>query len=148
MILGAWFGLLAILLDRLSSSPPAQILCVDIDPDVCALASRLLAVLPTPPAVLCADMMTLDYEALSAAGPTVFVNTSCEHLPDVAGWRDRVPRGAQLVVQSNDNRGCSEHVSCVPDLDAFERQVRLSTIDYKGTLPLKRFRRFMLVGRA
>ena len=86
VILGAWFGLLAILLDRLSPSPPAHMLCVDIDDEVCAVASRLLSVLPTPPAVLCADMMTLDYEALSAAGPTVFVNTSCEHLPDVAGW--------------------------------------------------------------
>lgn len=148
VILGAWYGLLALMMDRLIPSPPAEVVCIDIDEGVCQRARQLLSVLPVPPAVLRADMMELDYQELSARRPTVFVNTSCEHLPDFPGWRARVPAGARLVLQSNDHVGCPEHVSCVPDLAAFERQARLSAIDYKGTLRLKRFRRFMLVGRA
>ena len=88
-------------------------------------------------------MLHVDYEELSAELPTIFVNTSCEHVADFAGWRQRVPAGARLVLQSNDHWGCSEHVNCVPDVEAFERQSHLSQIDFRGTLQLARFRRFM-----
>jgi len=148
VILGAWFGLLALMLDRLAPQAPAELVCVDIDPDVCARARQVTSVLRVPPRVLCADMLALDYSALAAGRPTVFVNTSCEHLRRFDEWRASVPAGARLLLQSNDHVGCSEHVNCVPDVESFERQARLSAVEFRGTLPLEKFRRFMLIGTA
>jgi hypothetical protein len=148
VILGAWYGVLAWLLDRVLPRPPVAVTCIDLDEGACAIARRLLSTVRSRSTVQQADMLALDHAALAAAGPTVFINTSCEHLTDFAGWRARMPPGSHLVVQSNDHLGCSEHVNCVADVDAFARQVHLSHTDYHGTLPLARFRRFMLIGRA
>lgn len=148
VILGAWFGLLALMLDRLAPRAPAELVCVDIDPSVCARARQVTSVLRVPPRVLCADMLALDYRALAEGRPTIFVNTSCEHLARFDEWRASLPSGTRLLLQSNDHTGCSEHVNCVPDLEAFERQARLSAVAFRGTLPLEKFRRFMLIGTA
>lgn len=148
VILGAWFGLLALMLHRLAPRPPAEVVCVDIDEGVCSRARQVLSVLPVPPRVLPADMLGLDYRALGEGRPTLFVNTSCEHLHDFDGWRSRIPAGARLVLQSNDHAGCSEHVNWVPSLEAFEAQARLAEVEFRGTLPLEVFQRFMLIGRA
>ena len=147
VILGAWFGVLALMMSEVMPRAPAAFVCIDIDPAVCALATRMLAVVSPPTEVRCADMLEVDYRQLSAGRPTIFVNTSCEHLADFAGWRKRVPAGAALVIQSNDHWGCPEHVNCVPDAEAFARQAHLSHTDFCGTLRLARFSRFMLIGR-
>jgi hypothetical protein len=147
VILGAWYGLLALMLDRLMPHPPAQVCCIAIDEEICRLARHVLSVLPSPPEVRLADMMDIDYAGLGER-PTIFVNTSCEHLSDFRGWRARVPRGTRLVLQSNNHAGCPEHVGWVPDLETFESEAQLSTVDFRGTLSLKHFTRFMLMGRA
>jgi hypothetical protein len=148
VILGAWYGLLALMLDRLMPRPPAEVCCIDIDEETCAMARHVLSVLPSPPEVRQADMMAIDYAELGRGRPTIFVNTSCEHLSDFRGWRARVPSGTRLVLQSNDHVGCPEHVGCVPDLDTFESEAGLTRLDYRGVLKLKHFRRFMLIGEA
>jgi hypothetical protein len=148
MILGAWYGVLAMLMDRLLVQRPAEVQCVDIDDGTCAIAAKVLSILSPPPAVVRADMMELDYAAICAERPTIFINTSCEHLPDFSGWRARIPAGARLVLQNNNHLGCSEHVNCVANLDGLKQQARLSHIDDGGTLPLQRFQRFMIIGRA
>jgi len=148
VILGAWYGLLALMLYRLMPHPPAEMCCIDIDEETCALATRVLSVLPSPPEVHEQDMLTIDYAALSHGRPTIFVNTSCEHLFDFAAWRARIPSGTRLVLQSNNHVGCPEHVGCVPDLETFESAAHLASVDYRGVLMLKHFKRFMLIGRA
>jgi hypothetical protein len=148
VILGAWYGVLALIMDRVLARPPAEVVCIDLDAAACAMATRLMALVGSRPSVCCADILDLDHAALAVGRPTVFVNTSCEHLTDFDGWRARVPAGARLVLQSNDHVGCSEHVNCAPDVDAFARQARLSQTSYRGTLPLAKFRRFMLIGQA
>ena len=148
MILGAWYGVLAMLMDRLLPQRPAEVQCLDIDEGTCAIATKVLSILSPPPAVVRADMMDLDYAAIHAERPTIFINTSCEHLPDFAGWRARIPAGARLVLQNNNHLGCSEHVNCVADVGGLEEQARLSRVDDRGTLPLQRFQRFMIIGRA
>jgi hypothetical protein len=52
------------------------------------------------------------------------------------------------VLQSNNHLGCSEHVNCVPDLAAFERQAALAETAYAGALRLRHFVRFMVMGTA
>lgn len=148
VILGAWYGVLAFMMDQVMPRAPEAFVCIDLDPAACALAKQLLSIVSLRAEVRGADMLQIDYDELSADLPTIFVNTSCEHVADFAGWRQRVPAGARLVLQSNDHWGCSEHVNCVPDVEAFERQSHLSQIDFRGTLQLARFRRFMLIGRA
>jgi hypothetical protein len=148
VVLGAWYGLLAMMLEWLMPQRPLSVCCIDIDEDTCATARRVVSVLPSPPAVRCADMLAIDYQALRGEGQTIFVNTSCEHLTDFDAWRARIPGGTRLVLQSNNHTGCPEHVSCVPDLEAFERQARLAQIDFRGVLALKHFNRFMLIGHA
>jgi hypothetical protein len=135
-------------MDRLLPRRTAGIQCIDIDEGTCAIATQVLSILSPPPQVVRADMMELDYAALHAERPTLFINTSCEHLPDFAGWRGRIPAGARLVLQNNNHLGCSEHVNCVGDVDGLEQQARLSQVDYRGTLPLQHFQRFMVIGRA
>ena len=148
VILGAWFGVLALLMHRVMPRPPAELVCIDIDPAACELATQLLSLVSPRPEVRLADMMELDHAQLSSGRDTVFINTSCEHLTDFARWRRRVPSGAWLVVQSNNHEGCREHVNCVADLDAFDVQVQLSRTLFRGALPLKQFQRFMLIGHA
>jgi hypothetical protein len=148
VILGAWYGVLALIMNRVMLRPPAEVLCVDIDAAACALAERLLSILSPRPEIRLADMMEIDYTEWSAGREAVFINTSCEHLPDFSGWRRRIPPGARLVLQSNNHEGCPEHVNCVADLAAFERQASLSHTDYRGSLQLRKFQRFMLIGRS
>lgn len=148
MILGAWYGVLALIMNRLLPGTSAEVQCIDIDAETCAIAARVLSILSPRPEVVCADMMKLEYAALNAERPTVFINTSCEHLPDFPAWRAGIPGGARLVLQNNNHLGCPEHVSCVLDVEELERQAQLSHIDYRGTLPLRNFERFMVVGRA
>ncbi|HET6803602.1 MAG TPA: class I SAM-dependent methyltransferase, partial [Casimicrobiaceae bacterium] len=75
------------------------------------------------------------------------VNTSCEHLPDFPRWYARVPAGQLVVLQSNDYFACTEHVNSVRDLAAFEAQAPLSDVLFAGERKLRRYTRFMLIGR-
>ena len=99
-----------------------------------------------------ADMLDLDYgpAIASAADPRaadLVINTSCEHLADFGRWYERVPRGQRLVLQSNDYFACDQHVNCVPDLAAFRAQAPMREVLFAGERRMKRYVRFMLIGR-
>lgn len=79
--------------------------------------------------------------------PDLVVNTSCEHLEDFADWYVQIPANTLQVLQSNDNFECSEHVNCVEDVEAFQAQAPMNRLLYAGKLELKRYSRFMLIGR-
>lgn len=91
-----------------------------------------------------ADMLQLDYRQDAY---DVIINTSCEHLPDIGAWLDRIPEGTLLVLQSNDYHGIEGHMNCVDDVDAFKRQVPLATIIFEGEKKISAYTRFMLIGR-
>lgn len=148
VVLGAWYGIFSFILHAMVERPPREIVCVDIDEGACRIARQLACLLSPQPKIVRADMLEINYTELSAGRPTVFVNTSCEHLGEFSRWRAQVPNGSFLVLQSNDHRGCSEHVNCVSSLEEFEQQALLSRIDFGGSLRLERFQRFMLIGRA
>ena len=75
------------------------------------------------------------------------INTSCEHVPDLHRWYARLPDGQPVVLQSNDYFACSEHVNCVSNLAEFARQVPLRDLRYEGERKMRRYTRFMRIGR-
>ncbi|MBZ0216578.1 MAG: hypothetical protein K8F25_08500, partial [Fimbriimonadaceae bacterium] len=93
-----------------------------------------------------ADMYDLDYADVSER-PGLIINTSCEHIADLAGWLDLIPAGTPLLMQSNNMFDEPSHINCVENEDAFEAQANLAEILFKGALPLKKYTRFMLIGR-
>lgn len=148
LVLGGWYGTLAALLlndERLSLE---RVTSLDMNPgcrDVALSINRTAAAGGRFEAVT-GDMLEFDYQQVAAPG-TVIVNTSCEHLPDFAAWYERVPTGSVVVLQSNDYYAVAEHVNCVPDLRAFQQQARLGDTWFAGELKLKKYTRFMLIGR-
>lgn len=57
-----------------------------------------------------------------------------------------LPRGTRVLLQSNDYFSEPTHVNCVTSLEAFIEQTRLATVEFAGSLPMKKYTRFMLIG--
>lgn len=152
VVLGGWVGALAAVLLHDRRFAIGRVVSVDIDPACAPVAEALNAThfLGGSFVARTADMLDLDYAGMPAetdAGPCVIVNTSCEHLPDFAGWYDRIPGGRLLVLQSNDYFACAEHVSSVPDLAAFRGQAPMTEVLFAGERRMRHYTRFMLIGR-
>lgn len=147
-VLGAWYGVLgAMLLDdgRLGIS---EVVSLDIDPGCAPVAERLNRrhVAEGRFRTITADMTSLDF-ACEPVAPGLVINTSCEHLADVAGWLASLPSGLPLLLQSNDYFREPDHRSCVACLETFKAQAGLSELLYAGALPSRNYTRFMLIGR-
>jgi hypothetical protein len=161
-VLGGWYGVLSAMLLNEDQLGVRRAVSIDIDPGCAPVAmllnrrhveqGRFLAVTR--------DMAGLDYRSDRFEGPDgrggtaefhappdLVINTSCEHLNDFPRWYNAIPAGTLLVLQSNDYFACEEHVNCVPDLAAFRQQAPMSELLYADRLPLKRYTRFMLIGR-
>ncbi|MFO0993912.1 MAG: class I SAM-dependent methyltransferase [Hyphomicrobiales bacterium] len=147
-IVGGWYGVLSALLfadDRLSIS---NIESFDIDPAVAAVAESLNEpqVADGRFAARTADMYSLDY-SVASAGPDLVINTSCEHIADLPGWLALIPRGTRVLLQSNDYFAESQHVNSQVSLNDFAAVAGLSQVDFAGSLYLRKYTRFMLIGR-
>ena len=147
LILGGWFGTLAALLLHDARLAIGRIESVDIDPRCAPVALSMNATHVSAGrfSARTADMLALDYAGANAAD--LIINTSCEHLPDFAAWYARVPQGQMLVLQSNDYFACREHVNCVADLATFSAQAPLAQTLFAGERRMRRYTRFMLIGR-
>ncbi len=146
-VLGGWNGVLGALLLRDPRLHIERLLSIDIDPACRAVAETMNAhhVESGRFEAVTADMHDVDYGADGSA--VMLFNTSCEHLENFAGWYAGTPRDMLMVLQSNDMFNEEAHVNCVPDLDAFKRQAPMTNLLFAGELPLKRYSRFMLIGR-
>ena len=143
VLLGGWYGILAgILFDdrRLEIDAIAS---YDIDPEVGPVAETLNRDWADRFSAVTADMYAIDYATL---GADLIVNTSCEHIADLGVWLALLPRGARVMLQSNDYFSEPTHINCVPSLEAFVEQAQLSTLDFSGSLKMKKYTRFMLIG--
>ena len=153
-ILGGWFGVLAAVLLHDPRFSIGKVTSVDIDPRCEAIARSVNAthVRAGRFDARTADMLDLDYgppiaDAADPRAADLVINTSCEHLPDFDRWWKRIPAGQQLVLQSNDYFACDQHVNCVPDLAAFRAQAPMARVIFAGERRMKRYVRFMLIGR-
>ena len=90
---------------------------IDIDPAVAAVAETLNAMPatasgPSPPTCTRSTM---------PGGADLIVNTSCEHIADLRGWLDLLPKGTSVLLQSNDYFSEPTHINCVESVEAFEK---------------------------
>lgn len=143
VILGGWYGILAAMLFDDSRFDIGRIDSYDIDPAVGAVAETLNKAWSDRFSAVTSDMYDMDYAAL---GADLIINTSCEHIADLRGWLALLPEGSRVMLQSNDYFSEPTHINCVPDLDAFVDQAKLSTLDFSGSLKMKKYTRFMLIG--
>jgi hypothetical protein len=78
--------------------------------------------------------------------PDVVINTSCEHIENVALWFSQIPDGTRVILQSNDGFHIPEHVSCFKSLEDFVKAMPLLRTEFVGEKALPEFNRFMLIG--
>jgi hypothetical protein len=146
-IVGGWYAVLAALLLEDPRLDVGRIVSFDIDQAVAVVARSL----NEPQVVagrfdaLTADMYQLDYKAPKV--PDLVINTSCEHIDDLPGWLARIPSGTRVLLQSNDYFSESEHISALPSLEAFAAVAKLEMVEFSGSLYLRKYTRFMLIGR-
>ncbi len=94
------------------------------------------------------------FETLKASGeiqqlavePDTVINTSCEHIRDFPLWLQKLPPQKLLILQSNSYAEHPDHINCSESLEDFKSQAPMDLI-YAGSLDLKKYRRFMLIGR-
>jgi len=146
-IMAGWYGVLAAMLFDDPRFDIGSIVSFDINADCVPVAMTLNRrhVAAEKFEAQTHDIYELDYR--SRQSPNLIINTSCEHLHDVRGWLNLLEPGTPLVLQSNDYRREPDHLSCVDSIADFERQARLSTLLFSGTLAAKNYNRFMLIGR-
>jgi len=147
LVVGGWFGVLPLLLRCLYPSWRIRTDLIDLDVVACEVASTLLEGVVEDTTITCGNANEIDYGDFRREPRGVVVNTICEHMRDFIDWFERVQSGQPIALQSNDHWGCSEHTNCVGSLEELEAQAPLSETLFRGTLPLSRFRRFMIIGR-
>ena len=142
-ILGGWYGVLAAMLLEDRRFTIGSVESIDIDPAVAAVATTLNREAGNRFRATTADMYALDYAGLRA---DLVVNTSCEHIADLGAWLGLLPKGTNVLLQSNDYFSEPTHINCVESAEAFERLAGLAERRFSGTLPMKNYNRFMLIG--
>jgi hypothetical protein len=149
LLLGGWYGVLASLLLDHPAFAQIHVSSLDIDPACEAVAHSINQSLVTQGRfeAFTADMLNFNYQSWAGDEQAIIINTSCEHIEAFGDWFDSMPSGPLLVLQSNDYFSCDEHVNCVPALVDFERQAPLAELRFSGELKLKKYTRFMLIGR-
>ena len=143
-IVGGWYGVFAAML---LDDPRFAATCIesfDIDPAVEDVARTLLYGWGSTFSAHTQDMYDLDY---STAAPDLVVNTSCEHIAHLRGWLDLLPQGTNVLLQSNDYFSEPEHIGCFSNIEEFVSAAGLGQVIYSGSLPQKKYTRFMLIGR-
>ena len=143
VILGGWYGVLAAMLLEDPRFAIGSVESIDIDASVGAVAGTLNRDAGDRFRATTADMYAIDYTAL---GADLIVNTSCEHIADLRGWLGLLPKGANVLLQSNDYFSEPTHINCVGSVEAFERLAGLAALRFSGTLAMKKYNRFMLIG--
>jgi len=78
--------------------------------------------------------------------PDTIINTSCEHIRHFSKWWDKLPPDKLIILQSNNFFQHQDHVNCISSLEQLKKQAPMNLL-YEGELDLKKYKRFMLIGR-
>lgn len=137
-VVGGWIGILAAALGTLAEW--VKVDSVDICPKATEVANHTLEKFQGE--AILADMYEFDYSSYQCV-----VNTSAEHIPDLAQWVGLLAPGTFVVVQSNNARHVPEHCNCVDSADELRALLGLSEVYYQGELEFPMYTRYMVIGR-
>lgn len=151
LIVGGWIGLLPKLMFGLSHSKNRinSITSLDIDPLCESFANALhyrengWGTSKKRFNAITADMYSFDYSSIDF---DVVINTSCEHVPNIQEWLNKIPDGKIAALQSNNFR-IPEHINCVDSLDEFKSKITLLEIYYSMQLKFDMYIRYMIIGK-
>jgi len=144
VIHGGWNGVLASLIFQ-STIQTNKIVSIDIDPkceEIARTMNKIEDISGKFEAITC-SMDEYQYKFF----PDIVINTSCEHITQETydKWLKNIPRGAIIVLQSNNYFELEEHIRCVNSISEFEDQSNIMVIS-SATLELPKYNRFMLIG--
>lgn len=92
------------------------------------------------------DMYNFNYELNQY---DLYVNTSGEHIPSLKEWIEKIPKGKQVLIQSNNYFAHPQHINCVNSVDELIDKVKEATnvvdIQYSGELVMPQYTRFMVI---
>ena len=134
-IAAGWYGLLA---DKLKEY--GSVISFDKDPQCKAIGQKLYEDV---------TFATAEIEYFNFGTYDIVICTSCEHLKQkvINDMLERIKPGALVILQSNNfNFGIADHINCHNNVEEFEKTLKLEKVLYKGTLPLGKFDRYMVVG--
>jgi hypothetical protein len=73
------------------------------------------------------------------------INTCCDHIKNFSRWWSMIPKGKLVVLQNNDFVD-RDHVNIVKNPNGILAQAPMTKVLFKGTLPLAKYSRFMVIG--
>lgn len=138
IIAGAWFGTLGMMLHRHFYN--ANITMMDIDAR-CAEFINHITYNNNKLNSITDDMYEYKYTE------DVIINTSCEHILDLAHWLILLPPNRIVVLQSNNFYLGDGHINCTDSIDNFIEQTGLTNILYSGELKMPMYTRYMIIGK-
>lgn len=139
VVCGGWVGFLTQALINLDENIFADTLDIS---EKSIEAAKVVTHSSGRSSAICSDMYNFDY-----SGYSCIVNTSAEHIPDLKGWVSKLPKGILVVVQSNNARHITEHISCVDSPEELESILSLSEVFYSGELKFPMYTRYMVIGK-
>lgn len=148
LVLGGWLGVLPWLAKLTGYGTISSWTSIDIDQETCSIGQEVFGRTVPNLKFLQKDIYELDYEQLALQPNLVVINTICEHLSKFSEWRSMLPKGTFTILQSNNFKGCCDHVNCVDSVDHLISQAALQEVLYKGQLEMSLFTRYMVIGLA
>lgn len=147
LIVGGWIALLSKLMFGLphSKNKINHIMSLDIDPSCETFANALHFRENKSNKMFTAitdDMYTFNYSSLDF---DIVINTSCEHIPNIQEWLDKIPDRKTVVLQSNDYE-IPEHINVSKSLDDFKNKVKLHKTIYSSQFKFDMYTRYMIIG--
>ena len=137
IIAGSWYGTLGLMLKK--QFPYIKLTLLDIDPRCAVYVNNITYDLDV--CSITGDMYDYKYKE------QIVVNTSCEHIPNVRWWLDKLPKGTIVVLQSNNFTEGEDHINCVRRIEEFEVQTSLAEVLFSGELETPMYTRFMIIGK-
>ncbi len=137
-VTGGWLGFLSAALCSLDER--IYVDSYDLDPRASFVAAKVL--IKSAGKAIIKDMYDIYY-----ADYDCIVNTSTEHITNIANWSSLIPKGKLVVAQGNNERAIKDHISCVDSAEELAKKLQLTEILFSGELVFPFYTRYMVIGK-